>query len=189
MSGKRGFKIMLAALVLLSIPILAGCADRRTEEGNQKPPGEENDPQIAPDLTEPETDLPEPEDPDGEGGEDVTVPRTDKTVRVAIKLDNPSVTQAGYSLGTIASDPEGQAYQEQLRTEQDEMIRRIEEQLGHVLDVRQRLTMTTNVISANVYPDELDSIRAMEGVVSVTEETLHEPTIGVPTVPGNTVSG
>ena len=178
MSGGRGRRILLAALLLLlSIPVLTGCMEKRTSAAKDEPEGswEKNT------VPEPEEIAPE-EAP-------MKTPHAEPTVRVAIKLSAPSVTQAGYRLGSVAKNPDAKAYQEQLQEEQEKMIRRIEEQLGHPIEVKQRMTLTTNVISANVYPSDLDTLRAMDGVVSVTEETRHEPTAGVPTVPGNTASG
>ena len=84
------------------------------------------------------------------------------------------------------------AYQKQVREEQEKMIRMIEETLGHPIAVKQRLTLTTNVISANVFPADIDAIRMVEGVVSVTEEIRHEITDGstpLPAPPGQTATG
>lgn len=182
MSGRHRLGILLAALLLASLPILAGCAKNNVSESREPSAGGEADPPTQP----------TPEDAVGGEEEDVIKPVTGKTVRVAIRLAAPSVTGAGYSLGGIANDPEAQAYQARLREEQDEIIRQIEERLGHPIDVKQRLTLSTNVISANVYPDDIEAIRSMEGVVSITEEMRHDPTGSVtprPATPGNTASG
>ena len=185
MSRRHGEKLLLAALLALSLPVLAACIrrpERPATEDDQTPtetPQETSEEEVP--NTPEETETPEP-------GE--THPaEMKKTVRVAIKLTTPSVTQMGYSLGTIASDPEAQAYQARLCEEQDEMIRRIEDCLGHPLDVRQRLTLSTNVISAEVYPMEIEMIRAMDGVKGVTEETRNDPTSGVSVIPGKTARG
>lgn len=182
MSGQRGFRILLAALLLASLPILAGCAKKSVLQPRESSSGGKEAP----------PDKPKPEDAlEGEEKE-VIQPTTGKMVRVAIRLAAPSVTGAGYSLGSITQNPEAQAYQDKLRQEQDEMIRRIEERIGHPIQVKQRMTLSTNVISANVYITDIELIRSMKGVISVTEETRHDPTGGAtpsPAIPGNTASG
>ena len=178
MSGKRGFGFLVTALALLAVPILAGSFRRNAEETDEMPTGEGRKNEVA-------------SEPVGSAKEDAPVTAgaavdPGPVVRAAIKLSAPSVTQAGYRMGSVAKDPDAKAYQEQLRREQEQMIRRIEERLGHSIEVKQRMTLTTNVISANVYLTDLDLIRSVDGVVSVSEETRHEPTAGAPAARGKT---
>lgn len=62
----------------------------------------------------------------------------------------------------------------------EEGIRRIQEALGHELDVVWRMK-SANVISVNVDRTELERIRQVDGVRSVEEELLNEPTAGAGT--------
>ncbi|MBQ2062246.1 MAG: hypothetical protein II458_06175 [Oscillospiraceae bacterium] len=185
MSRRHGIRILLAALLAISLPVLVGCAvkpDRPAASDGQNPA-------QTPEETPDETPQP-PEDTQMETGEltqepakEVIPPGREKTVRVAILLASPSVTQAGFPLSSIVRDPEAKAYQEKLKSEQDEMIRRIEKRLGHSIEVKQRLIKSVNVISANVRPDDIEVIRSIDGVASVTEEMLNELT-GRTTIPG-----
>ncbi len=179
MSRRRGIRLLLAAMLAIALPVLMGCAGKPELPAAETPEKTPDTTPQTPEETPEETKEPEPTRTDPAEEE--------PTVRVAIRLSSPSVTQAGYRLGSVTRDPAAKAYQQQLRAEQDEMIRRIEETLGRAIQVKQRLTLTTNVISANVREADMDVIRAMEGVVSVTEETRYELTDGaapLPTRPG-----
>ena len=176
MRGRRGIGLLLAALLAVSLPVLIGCAGKPGHRPAEKP-------EDSPDATKPQIPDTVPEE---------NLPPEEETVRVAIQLAFPSVTQAGYRLGSVATDEAAKAYQKQVREEQEKMIRMIEETLGHPIAVKQRLTLTTNVISANVFPADIDAIRLVEGVVSVTEEIRHEITDGstpLPAPPGQTATG
>ena len=198
MSRRHGIRLLLAALLAISLPALIGCAvkpDRPAPDDGQLPAETpEETPEQAPDAqpaTAAEETPEEPKEPEESKREEAAADE-EPTVRVAIRLASPPLTQAGFRLNSIAKDPEAKAYQEKLRKEQDEMIRRIEETLGHPIAVMQRLTRSANVISANVRPSDIDVIRAMDGVLGVTEEILNEPTgmtPSVPTMPGRTTTG
>ena len=91
-------------------------------------------------------------------------------IRVAIVLDTPSVAAAGYPVSGIVHDPEAQAYRDALTEEHAAIRARIEEALGHPIEVVCDLTLTVNVISANVMPHDPETIRTVEGVRSVEKE-------------------
>ena len=93
-----------------------------------------------------------------------------RKIRVAIRLDSPSVGAAGYNLRQLAENPDALAYQERLRQEQQEVIGRIESATGEPLEVKRRMTRTANVISAEVRLRDLPLIAAVEGVAGVAAE-------------------
>lgn len=114
--------------------------------------------------------------------------RTDRrrgSVRVAITLEGDSLAAAGFGTGRISNDPKAVSYKKELEKRQDETIARIEEALGHPLDVAHRFTRNVNVISANVLPGEIGRIRGVQGVTSVSEEQLNRPSAAHPGASGN----
>ncbi len=122
----------------------------------------------------PPPELPEEGVKEGEEAGRTIPPGRRPVIRVAIALEGGSLAAAGYGSGRI-TDPAGLAYMEELERRQDEIIARIEEVLGHPLDVAHRFTRSVNVISANVLPEEAELIRGVEGVTGVTEERLNRP--------------
>ena len=102
--------------------------------------------------------------------------KTDRqTVRAAITLEGPSLREAGFT-GSRGRTEEARDCRKQLEREQEELIGRISEAIGRPLDVAHRFTRNVNVISANVYPEELELIQGLEGVKSVSQEKLNRPT-------------
>ncbi|MBE6990036.1 MAG: hypothetical protein E7426_04745 [Ruminococcaceae bacterium] len=95
-------------------------------------------------------------------------------IRVAIKLREPSVAEAGYRIPT-GGNREAEAYRAGLERRQAEVAAQIESLTGEPLDVVRRVTLMANVISANVDRSELDLIRSIPGVVSVRPERLYRP--------------
>jgi len=91
-------------------------------------------------------------------------------IRVAIALKSPSVAAAGYPVRGIVHDPEAQAYRDALMQEHAEIRARIEEALGHSIEVIWDLTLMTNLISAEVLPGDIETIRTVDGVRSVERE-------------------
>lgn len=91
-------------------------------------------------------------------------------IRVAIALESPSVASAGYPVRGVVHDPAAQAYREALMREHAAIKARIEEALGHPIEVVWDLTLMANVISADVWPGDIETIRAVEGVRSVEKE-------------------
>ena len=96
-----------------------------------------------------------------------------KTVRIAIALYGDSLRKAGFGKTRISDDSDARAYRNGLEREQDEVISRIEACLGHPLYVRRRFTRNVNVISADVFVEEIDMIRSVRGVKSVSIEQLN----------------
>ena len=106
--------------------------------------------------------------------------KTDRqTVRAAIALESPSLREAGFT-GSRGRTEEARDCRKQLEREQEELIGRISEAIGRPLDVAHRFTRNVNVISANVYPEELELIRGLEGVKNVSRERLNHPTAILP---------
>lgn len=91
-------------------------------------------------------------------------------IRVVIALTSPSVAAAGYPIRSIVHDPEAQAYRDALMQEHAEIKARIEKTLGHPIEVHWDITLTSNFISADVRPGDIESIRTVEGVRSVEPE-------------------
>lgn len=154
--GVRLLTLLTAALLLAT----AGCsAEGQTEE--IEPQSEQTAPDDGPDA--------------GSTKEEGSVTgETQETVRVVIRLDKPSVAEAGYHIRSIATDPAAQAYRKELEQDQADVAHRIEEATGRPLDVVWNITLTANVISANVAPEDMELIRSVEGVVSVSEERLNQ---------------
>ena len=123
------------------------------------------------------TDLPGETETDLPSEENIPSPgeRSDSMVRVAITLEMPSLVEKGFSIQDGINSPEGIAYLEELKVEQATVIARIEEVLGHPLDVAQTFTLSVNVISANVYSGDVEQIRTVEGVVGVAQEESYHP--------------
>ena len=112
-------------------------------------------------------------------------------IRIAIRLCAPSVTECGFRLNSLVGDPEARACLAGVEAGQQEVLKRIEERLGHPIKVVWRFTRSANVISAWANPSELETIRSVEGVASVTEETRNEPNgraIRIPAPPHNKTS-
>ena len=105
-----------------------------------------------------------------------------RKIRVAIRLDSPSVSEAGYNLRQLAENPDALAYQERLRQEQQDVIGRIETATGEPLEVKRRMTRTANVISAEVRPKDLPLLSTLDGVAGVTVERQYriEPPVDRP---------
>lgn len=94
-------------------------------------------------------------------------------VRVSILLEEPSVLEQGYPVGSLAENAEALASAEALRRAQDRVTDQISRVLGSTLDVQWNLTLAANVISANVLYGQLDEIRAVKGVKGVLLEPLY----------------
>ena len=145
---------------------------------------------TAPETTAPETTAPLPETSGAPA--DMTTPEVKNVtqqeeteemrpeedityVRVAIRLTDPSVTEKGFAMSEVSTNQEAKDYRAWLEEQQTEIIRQIEAYTGEPLDVRWQFTLSTNVISANVRVQDLEWIRALEGVADVTEEGTVEP--------------
>lgn len=98
-------------------------------------------------------------------------------VRVSIVLQKESTIDAGFSTLNIADNAAAMAYREKLQDEQVEMTAVIEEALGQELDVAWNLTLTANIISANVQYGQIEAIADLPGVKDVVLETRYEPAV------------
>ena len=170
-------RVLAAALFLALLMMAAGCADRPSESAK---PGEDSPQKQEAAPNQPAGEEPSQEETDpnrpAKEAERKSAEEADDMVRVAIALDKPSVAEAGYRVNNIANDPAAQAYRGELERYQAEITRRIEALTGEPLDVVWNITLTANVISANVRLSDMERIRTVEGVASVEQETLNEPT-------------
>lgn len=97
-------------------------------------------------------------------------------VRVSIVLETPSVLDKGFSVSGLASNAAAMEYSASLRRMQDGLTEKISGVLGNRLDVQWNLTLTANVISANVLYGQIETIKA----VSDVKDVLIEPLYSVP---------
>ncbi|MDO4413612.1 MAG: S8 family serine peptidase, partial [Erysipelotrichaceae bacterium] len=117
----------------------------------------------------------------GEGEQDETeieesVPyRLSDQIRVSIVLDEQSTMEAGYSVENISTDSAAKSYRNQLKSRQNEVTASIESVLNKSLDVKWNLTLTVNIISANVTYGDIAKIRLVDGVKDVFTENQYEP--------------
>ena len=97
-------------------------------------------------------------------------------VRVSIVLEDAPTLKMGYSTMGIGSNAEARAYDRDLKKIQDNMAAAISAQAlgGKELDVVWNLTLTSNIISANVPYGKLDAVKAVEGVKDVVLENRYE---------------
>ena len=99
-----------------------------------------------------------------------------EVVRVAIKLAKPSAVEAGFALHNISGNTDAAGYREALAREQAALQSAIERDAlgGRALDVVWNLTLTANLISANVRRGDIKAIRSVEGVADVVELTRYD---------------
>ena len=96
-------------------------------------------------------------------------------VRVSIVLDKASTIDAGYSTMDIASNQAAMNYREGLKKDQTDMVYRIERTIKSDLDVVWNLTLTANIISANVQYGQIKAIEKLPGVQCVVLENQYVP--------------
>ena len=99
----------------------------------------------------------------------------DDIVRVSIFMEQPSVIDAGYSLNSIASDPQTRSYRAAIRAAQNETVNKINARLRSDLDIKWNLTLATNAVSANVRFGDIIKIASVDGVRKVIIENQYEP--------------
>ncbi|MBR4445031.1 MAG: DUF4214 domain-containing protein [Solobacterium sp.] len=107
--------------------------------------------------------------------EALTPEEMNRMVRVSIVLDDPSTLDQGYSTENIASNTGAVSYRNALRANQDAVTKRIEAVTGSALDVKWNLTLTVNIISANVRYMDIAKIENVDGVKEVILENQYEP--------------
>lgn len=101
----------------------------------------------------------------------------DDVVRVSIVLEEPSVIEKGFDTQDLAENRQAVTYRSLLQNRQQAVAQAISRRLPQRLDVVWTLTLAANVISANVPYGQLDAIRSLPGVKSVTMETRYEPAV------------
>ena len=95
-------------------------------------------------------------------------------VRVSIVLEKPSTIQAGFGIDNIAKNNSAMSYRNGLKSDQEAMIKKIQSAISGKLDVKWKLTLAANIISANVMYGQIDAIRAIDGVADVWIEKRYE---------------
>ncbi len=99
----------------------------------------------------------------------------DDIVRVSIVLDEPATLENGFDAEGIAANARAVNYRDTLKAEQASIEAAIEEALGSELDVKWNLTLTVNIISANVRYGDISVIKSVRGVKTVVIENRYEP--------------
>ncbi len=101
----------------------------------------------------------------------------DGNVRVSIVLDELSVMDKGFSTYNIAANTAAVNYSKGLRAKQDALAAKISNEVlgGAELDVVWNITISGNIISANVPFDKIEAIRNVAGVKKVVIETKYSP--------------
>ena len=97
------------------------------------------------------------------------------TVRVSIFLDEKSTADAGYSLQSLSKGSGAAAYRESLKAKQNDVIKAAGQKLGHSLNVKWKLTLLANAISAEVKYYEIAKLSLIPGVRSVEIENRYDP--------------
>lgn len=175
MKWKKILSVLIAAAMLLSMPITAGFARTYAESAD------ELDESFTPDA--PEAGQPDlstlhvqklgeiTETPAFGNGDDID---PNEIVRVSIFLKGKSALDRGYSLRGMAGNRRVAEYRKELKKTQDELQTKIEKQIGHKINVKWNLTLAANAISAEIPYKDLAGIRAMAGVESVVLERRYE---------------
>jgi len=164
----RALSLLLALVLLIS---LAAPAMAETAGGENKVAWEKIDNEDA------GVSLPLL---DAEESESASVQYSDSdSVRVSIVLDEMSTLEAGYSTCKIADNASAMSYRSTLKSEQNAVASAISAEAlgGKQLDVVWNLTLTANIISANVLYGQLDDIEAVDGVKEVIIETQYSPCV------------
>ena len=180
---KRLLSVLVAALMLLTLPIMTGIS-RAIAEGTTEPETpsegytlalEEADPstlnvkKLGEEKEEEETGIFDPED--------IEIEDMDRIVRVSIFLNGKSTIDQGYSINGIAKNSKATEYRNKLKKQQAEMEKKIEKEVGHDLNVKWNLTLATNAISVEIPYRDVFTIRRMEGVKMVVLETQYNPPV------------
>ncbi len=93
-------------------------------------------------------------------------------VRVSIFLKDVATIDQ-YSTDGIAENDQAMEYRDDLKAEQDAVVKKIEAVLGEELDVQWNLTLVANVISANIQYGQIKKISEVAGVKKVVLETQY----------------
>ncbi|MBR5949325.1 MAG: S8 family serine peptidase, partial [Clostridia bacterium] len=98
----------------------------------------------------------------------------DEIVRVSIILNKPSTLDKGYPTKNIAENRSAMNYRDSLKRDQAELTRRIEDAIGEKLNVKWNLTLAMNLISVEIRYEQIETIKALEGVLDVQLENIFE---------------
>ena len=178
---KKLFAVLLAALMLLTVPQLGSLA-RAVAEETQEPSNDGTVTLALEDLDPSTLHVHKLGEVDGDESAtdpfadiDLDLPYSpDDLVRVSIFLDGESTVDHGFATRGIANNKDAQQYRESLRRNQDSMQSKIEDTVGHELNVKWNLTLLTNAISVEIPYKDIALIRRIPGVKSVEFETQYE---------------
>ncbi len=178
---KKLFAVLLAALMLLTVPQLGSLA-RAVAEETQEPSNDGTVTLALEDLDPSTLHVHKLGEVDGDESAtdpfadiDLDLPYSpDDLVRVSIFLDGESTVGHGFATRGIANNKDAQQYRESLRRNQDSMQSKIEDTVGHELNVKWNLTLLTNAISVEIPYKDIALIRRIPGVKSVEFETQYE---------------
>ncbi len=98
-------------------------------------------------------------------------------VRVSIILKDQSTLEVGFPAEDIAHNNEAMAYRARLQDTQETMTAALERKLGGKLDVVWNLTLSANIISANVQYGQIEAIESVRGVEQVLIEICYAPDV------------
>ena len=158
---KRWIALLLSIMMVLSLVLPTAAVGE--EDGFTSIPFEQSD--IKPDLRPDYSDLKKDKTEDTYAADDI--------VPVSIVLKGASTLDRGFSAEGIADNASAMAYRGLLKLNQLATEVKIEREAlkGKDLDVVWNLTLATNVISANVRYDQIEAIKAVDGVKAVVIET------------------
>ncbi|MGM9553265.1 MAG: S8 family serine peptidase [Faecousia sp.] len=116
-----------------------------------------------------------------EEAEDTSLPlvtNEEGKVRVSIVLEKQSTLEKmDYTTTDLTKSATAATYRAGLKREQAAMEAKITQATGHAPEVVWNLTLAANVISAWVFPKEIDTIAALPGVKQVLPETKYDPAV------------
>ena len=181
---RRLLSVLMAAFMLLTLPITTGVARAFAEEGTTdqtEPESPSESVALEMEDLDPATlhvhklgEVDEDEEAEGFDPAELEITDLNKIVRASIFLDGKSTIDMGYDTQNIAENSSATAYRNKLRKQQETMQAKIEAELGHELTVKWNLTLLANAISVEVPYKDIAVIRRMEGVKSVELETQYE---------------
>ncbi len=99
----------------------------------------------------------------------------DEIVRVSIILSKPATLDRGYAAKNVVDNRSAMSYRDGLKRDQAELTTRIEKAIGRRLEVKWNLTLAMNLISAEVRYADIETIKALDGVIDVEIENCFEP--------------
>lgn len=102
----------------------------------------------------------------------------DEIVRVSIILESESTLEKGFSSENIAQNYSAMSYRAAIKAEQDVVIEKIKKAVfGGNIEVVRKLSLVSNLISANVRYGDIETIKSVAGVKDVVIETQYSPDV------------